>query len=833
MARLASLIGVLALISVAGGIVQADEAPASFQPRLPAFVEAHCLECHGPDVQRAGFRLDTLRPEFGDARTAETWAKVHDKLRAGEMPPKKRERPPQEEVTALTRWLDQELRQASLKRQQTEGRVVIRRLNATEYENTVSDLVGMPLRLKELLPEENSAGGFDNVSTALEMSATHLLRYQEAAEAAIRAVVPVHPPIPVRDRRKGSDMPRYGPNFRETLGRSCRLDGDALIIYSRLPRYGLCATAPVRGPGRYRVRLLASAVGADQKPVSAAFLVLDSSSRDDPTVWDCRDIPPGPPQVIEVEIDLKPRQAFVVNLLTRWDIRAFKRPIEEYTGPGIRVEWLEIEGPIDPWPPAAYRRMFGEAPLKPRSVVQAEAEGRQPPRIGADRPEQAWYNDPLVPTSARPKEDAERLIRAFLPRAFRRPVPEEVQRSYVQQVHERLDRKDSFFDAMLYGYKAILSSPYFLLFVEPGPDAQPASTMRLDDYALANRLSYFLWSTLPDDELLAVAGRGELRRPEVLRQQVERLLNDPKARRFTKNFTGQWLDLRQINATIPDPQLYGDFDGLLLWSMPQETELFFEEILRHDRSLLEFVDSDWSIINGRLAQLYGIPGVEGTAFRKVKLPPGSHRGGVMTQASILKVTADGTRTSPVLRGKWVLERIIGKPPAPPPPDIPALEPDIRGATTIRQQLDKHRSIPSCASCHNHIDPPGFALETFDPIGNWRDFYRASVRTPGGQIQLPNYTGRPIFRGPDVEKGGQTADGRTFRDIDDYKKLLLEDPDQLARNLVAKLLVYATGAELHYADREVVEQIVANLRGKNYGFRSLIHEIVQSRPFLNK
>jgi hypothetical protein len=270
----------------------------------------------------------------------------------------------------------------------------------------------------------------------------------------------------------------------------------------------------------------------------------------------------------------------------------------------------------------------------------------------------------------------------------------------------------------------------------------------------------------------------------------------------------------------------------LLWSMPRESHLVFEEILKHDRSLLEFVAADWSMLNARLATHYGIPGVQGNDFRKVALPEGSHRGGVLTQAAVLKVTADGTRTSPVLRGKWVLEKIIGQPPAPPPPDVPAIEPDIRGATTIRQQLNRHRAIASCASCHKQIDPPGFALEAFDPIGSYRDFYR-STSGDRKSILPVSFRGRPIYRGPNVEQGGETHDGQTFKNIDEYKQLLLQDKDQLARNLTEKLLVYATGGEIQFADREVVEQIIAVIREKNYGFRTLIHEIVQSRVFLNK
>jgi hypothetical protein len=475
--------------------------------------------------------------------------------------------------------------------------------------------------------------------------------------------------------------------------------------------------------------------------------------------------------------------------------------------------------------------------LKARSVAKAENDGTKPPKINDQRPEQQWYGDPLVPVSTNPRQDAERLIRDFLPRAFRRPVSEELQKHYVAQVLGKLDGKYSFFDAMTYGYKLILSSPEFLFLMDSPASSVNAqgdlASPKLDDYSLAERLSYFLWSSAPDAELLGAAARGELSKPAILHAQVERMLNSPRAHRFTENFAGQWLELRKINATIPDPQLYGDFDYLLLWSMPRETELFFEEVVRNDLSLLDFVDSDWTILNERLATLYGIPGVEGNDFRKVKLPAGCHRGGVMTQASVLKVTADGTRTSPVLRGKWILERIIGKPPNPPPPDVPTIEPDIRGATTIRQQLDKHRNTPACATCHIHIDPPGFALETYDPIGNWRDFYRVTTRGKSKPIDIHAYNSRPVYRGPDVEKGDQTPEGRKFKDIDEYKKILLEDKDQLARNLTQKLLVYSTGGEIQFADREEVERIVADLRTKNYGFRTLVHEITQSRVFLNK
>ncbi|MBL9184549.1 MAG: DUF1592 domain-containing protein [Verrucomicrobiaceae bacterium] len=803
----------------------------AFEPKVRPLIDAHCIECHGEDVQKGKLRLD------GEV-SMKTWIKVHDRVAAGEMPPKKSEQPPQALRDESLKVLRESLHAASLEQQRTQGRVPIRRLNGTEYENTVREFVGTRVKLKDLLPTDNSAGGFDNVSAVLDLSSTHLLLYQEAAEKAVSSVIPVHPHLPVKERRTGREISEKGSNFQQTLTRSCMLKGDALIVYSKLPRYGLVCTPGVQGAGRYKVRMSAAAVGAANVPVPVSYCTIDRG-REPPVVRDVVDFPPGAPRVIETEIDLEAGEAFVLQLQLNWDIRATKKPIEEHTGPGFLIEWLEIEGPIDPFPSQAYRTLFGDAELMPKSAAKAKAEGRKPQDWSKRTNIYQWLNDSLEPVSATPKEDGDKLLRAFIPRAFRRPVDEDTLKHYIGKVHAKLDAGESFVNAMTYGYKSVLTSPPFLFFSEtPG---------ELDRLALANRLAYFLTSLPPDAELLA----ADVTKPDVLRNQTERLLKSPRARGFTENFTGQWLELRKIDATIPDPNLYGDFDGTLLWSMPEETRRFFDDVLQNDRSVLEFVDSAWTLVNRRLAEHYGIteafnsakpqlsttPSLQSSVpqseFRRVNLPAGSHRGGVMTQGSVLKVTADGTTTSPVLRGKWVLEHIIGKATPPPPPDVPAIEPDIRGATTIRQQLDKHRNIAACNSCHQHIDPPGFALESFDPIGGYRDFYRASARTQAGIVQLPGYTGRAFYRGPDVEKGGITHDGKTFTTIEDYKLLLLADPDQIARNLAEKLLTYATGAEPQFADREVIEQIVAQVKTKNYGFRTLVHEIVQSRPFKHK
>lgn len=806
-------------------VLPAQILSAQVPPSVKKLLGEYCLDCHSGDAQQGGLRkLDSVPEALDSLDSEKVWSKVIDKLSSGQMPPANSPQPPPDLRQSANRELHEALKRASLTRQQRDGRGSLRRMNGTEYENTQHTLLHISTPLKELLPEDSTTAGFDNVSSGLDLSATHFLRYQQAAQKAVVACVPVHPPIPFSDKRSGRNMTEKGPNFREGLSRTCRLEDDALIFYTKLPRYGLCATAAVPAAGRYRIEMKAAAVGAEARPIAVGLMKVMQSGREGPVLYDVRDIPHGEPQTIEFECDLAARQAFVVNLLTTWDIRRFKKPIEEYTGPGLKVEWLSIEGPIDTFPSPAYAQLFDDLPLAARSVAEAKLKGSREPNVSNRKIPQHWEADPLVPTSTAPHEDAQRLLARFVPRAFRRPVTDQELARYVAAAHTKLDEGFLFYDAMEYAYQLVLSSPDFLMFLTA------SSESRLDDYALASRLSYFLWSQPPDQPLLELAAAGQLHQPDQLRAQVERMLAAPAAQQFIKNFTGQWLDLRRIDFTIPDPVLYSDFDQLLLWSMPRESEAFFAEVLKEDMSLLDFVHSDWSMLNERLAQLYGVPNVSGSHLRKVSLPASARRGGVLTQASVLKVTADGTRTSPVLRGAWVLDRLLGQPPAPPPPNIPPIEPDIRGATTIRQQLDLHRDRPACATCHNHIDPPGFALECFDPIGNYREFYRVTARTPKGQVELPYGSGRPVYRGPDVEQGGQTAAGKKFNDISEFKQLLLEDKDQLARNLSQRLLIYATGAEIQYADREVVEQLVTEIRSKNYGLRSLVHAVVQSRPF---
>jgi hypothetical protein len=809
---------------------------------VSAFIQHHCVECHGPDVQKAKLRLDTLKPDFAERNSADVWTRMLDKVSAGQMPPASEERPKPEDIKTVTQYLGQKLHDASLSKQNQLGRVLMRRMNRTEYENSLRDLlgdVGAPantIDVSGLLPEDSSAAGFDNVGAALNLSSAHFLRYQEAAEKALATVMPVRPAKYYKEHRTAADIVKTVPGFKDFLGKWLLMREDSMLMFARAPAW----TSIVRGPtdlqpGTYRYRVSASAVNSNGKPLPLAFLRISEVHYNDGVAEACYDVQPDKPTLITHDFIVRPKERLQVfgwlqPIENDFVAKTKKENIvlENCKEPAIAVQWVEIEGPIDAAPRGGYRNLFGDLPTKPVSVVAAENEHKPLPKINEKRKDEEWRLDPLIPVSADPKADSEKLLRGFLPLAFRRPVDDATIQHYKKFALERMETGYAFGDAMLATYRSALCSTYFLLL-----DEKPGA---LDGYALASRLSYFVWRSMPDAELMALAANGKLLQADVLHAQLERMLNDNKAQRFISDFVGQWLDMRKIDATVPDLGMYPEHDNYLLWSMPLETEAFFTEVLKKDLPVTQFIDSDWTFVNERLAFHYGFKDVAGSQMRRVTLPPDSHRGGVLTQASILKVTADGTRTSPVLRGKWVLDKIVGKPPSPPPPDVPSIDPDIRGATTIRQQLDKHRNTAACASCHKYIDPPGFALESFDVIGGWREFYRtmkSNGKNPKLSVPGGHNTGYNVFRGLDVEKGDKTPDGRVFKDIDDYKKILLEDKDQLIRNVVQKLMVFSTGGEIQFADREVVEQIIAKERASGGGLRSIIHDIVGSRMFLNK
>jgi hypothetical protein len=516
----------------------------------------------------------------------------------------------------------------------------------------------------------------------------------------------------------------------------------------------------------------------------------------------------GPSATIgEMEVELLKGETIMPDAARFFRSRppSWHNPLATKEGqPGVCFRWLEVTGPIiETWPTAGRKLVFGGLPVKEDAKGKVQA------------------------VSDTPKEDAARLVRAFVKRAMRRPAQEQDLQPYVSLAQSALDSGASFTEALIAAYSAVLCSPQFVT-LEQRPGA-------LDDYALAERLSYFLWNSEPDSTLRSLAEQKTLHKPDVLAAQTDRMLADARSSRFVEAFLDYWLDLRKTDNTSPDADLYPDYylDDFLAESSVDETRAFFTELVKRNLPARNLVDSEFVTINGRLAHLYGIPGVEGAAIRRVQLPKDSPRGGLLTQASVLKVTANGTTTSPVLRGVWINERILGNEIPPPPPNLPAVEPDTRGATTIREQLDKHRTQASCRSCHAIIDPPGFALESFDVFGGWRDRYRGLG--DGEKVAGFGKNGQPFafHAAKPVDSSGVLPDGRKFQDVRDLKSLLLQDERKIARNLVRQLVTYSTGAPVRFGDRSAVEAILDRAKPNRYGVESIIHGIIQSEIFRNK
>lgn len=443
-----------------------------------------------------------------------------------------------------------------------------------------------------------------------------------------------------------------------------------------------------------------------------------------------------------------------------------------YQGPKIRVFEIDLEGPFyDSWPSPGYRALFGNY-------------------------------EPTI-------QNARTILQRFADTAFRRPVASEKLDILQDLVLSKHRGGASALKALKIGFRAILCSPDFLYLREPEG--------RLDDYALASRLSYFLWSTQPDSELIRLAAAGRLSNPEILEEQTRRMLLDKRARAFTEHFTARWLELYKIGTMPPSDKEFKSYyvDGLE-HSMKKETRHFFTHLLKNNLPLSHFLDSEYTFVDGGLARLYGMEGIHGPDFQMVSLKSNPHRGGLLGQASILTASANGIDTSPVIRGIWVLENILGTPPSPPPPDVEPLEPDIRGATTIRDQLDKHRKVETCYECHRKIDPLGFALENYDPIGGWRDYYPRGSKT-----------------GPLIDNSGQLPNGTQFQNVNELKKVLSERIDQFTRCLTEKLLAYSMGRTLEFTDRPEVDAIVEDIQEQGLGMRDLVLRVVQSEAFLTK
>ncbi|MEM7145633.1 MAG: DUF1592 domain-containing protein, partial [Verrucomicrobiota bacterium] len=753
--------------------------PADWVRSLDPFFNNHCYDCHDDVVAKGDLDLFNLSTDLSDAETLRRWVRVFDRVKKGEMPPKDKARPEAAAKGEFLAFLESPL----VAGHQSQREVVLRRLNRAEYENTINDLFGIDLRLKDTFPADAKKHGFDNNGEGLTLSSELIQLYLNAANQAFdRAIGPSAAP-------KGT---KIGGPIRDYIhdnmyDRWFKLMGDerGTIIYSS--EFGAGSQMnllKIPEAGTYRWRFHVKAFQSEE-PVMMQVQTGVLTRQGDKRFVGFFEIPPEGRVVEFTDYMLPGESVYPRPFGTLKNISGFLGPnqgrdrgltIQDYDGAGLLVERFEVEGPIDEWPPPSRAQLLGDVSLEESGGV----------------------------------EDASEILTRFLPRAFRRPVTDAEIDSYVEQVAQLMDSGRSFEESLRWAITAILCSSDFLFLEEPA--GEPGGT--IGDFALANRLSYFLWSSMPDEELFELAAAGELGKAEVLRAQTERLLSSDKSRAFTENFAHQWLHLREIDATSPDTTLFPEFDNYLKHSMVRESEEVFERVLAENRSIRSFVDSDWVVINERLAKHYEIPGIEGEAFREVSLPGDSPRGGVMTQGSVLKITANGANTSPVERGVWILENILGIHPPPPPPSIPAVVPDVTGAKTLRQLLAAHRNEERCQSCHELIDPPGFALESFDPVGAWRTEYAFQ----GTKRMLP------------VDATGVTDKGQPFRDIHDYKEIMLGEIDQVTYGLAEKLLTFGTGRAMGFSDRKEIHALVADAAATDYGFRDLVHATIQSSIF---
>ena len=858
------------------------------------FLQKHCLECHDSETKKGGLDLTELKLDPANPTNFSKWVLIHDRVADGEMPPKKRARPDAAELENFSATISARLVAVEQARTAGEGRATQRRLNRYEYENALRDLLHAPwLQVRDSLPEDGERYRFNKVGEALDVSHVQMARYLSAADYALRQVMAPYAEQPkakieryyARDQRsftgpmkftvfntapERATFPVLGfegqPDVR--AGKAPVTVGSSNPELRELEGVGVVASAyePIepkfnrfRAPvaGHYKIRINAYSVWVGPGESNKWFIPnLDNVSRgrrpEPMTIYSETpprllrwlgkfDVTPEPtPHELDVWLlageMIRPDAGRLFR--SRPGASRWQNPLAEKDGqPAVVFRWLEVEGPIyDEWPPAGHKLLFGELPMVTRKVerrLQSTAL-TETNRFGDRR----FVGPPgvdILPNNS--KRDAERLLRQFMAHAYLRPVEDGDVKRFLDVIESARNKGSSFTESMLAGYTAVLCSPGFICLTERPTmlSGGEAGRALLDDFAIAARLSYFLWNSPPDDELRKLALRGELHQPDILRAQTDRLLNDPKSRRFVDAFLDYWLDLRKIVATAPDQELYPDYylDDLLTESALEETQLFFAELLRSDLPARNLIASDFAMLNECLAAHYRLPSVDGVALRRVALPKDCPRGGLMTMASVLKVTANGTTTSPVLRGAWIMERILGKPPPPPPGNVAAIDPDTRGAVTIRQQLEKHRAQPSCAACHAKIDPAGFALENFDVMGGWRGRYRALGNGTPEKGLGKNGQKFAFHAAQPVDATAELPDGRKFHDIVELKQLLLQDDKQVARNLLRQFAIYATGARVRFADREQVEEALQRASSSHWGVRSLVHELVQSELFLNK
>ena len=763
-------------------------------------IQQYCVTCHNQRLKTGGLSLDTLDIANVQAN-AETWESVVRKLRVGAMPPHGVRRPDQKTTDSLIAWLEGELDRTSSR---SPGRPVLRRLNRAEYANAIRDLLGLDVDVTALLPPDVSAFGFDNVADA-QGSSPALLQAYLAAARKISAIAVGDPRI-----NTGSDT--Y--SVRQDLSQDVHLEGLPLgTVGGMRARH----TFPVDGEYEFQVRLYRTNLSAirgledphdleltlDEEPILRAsvggekdLIALQTNPTEASDTLEAtrlrvrRAVKAGQRDVAAAFLDATP-PLFETNRLQRF-IRDFSNPFDAEGAP--HVQSITIQGPFG-------TKTVG-APPSPRVFIC------RPPSPGgsAGQTRRGGSSDP-------PSEDAcaRRILSSLATQAYRHPISDAELNDLVSY-YSQAKGSGTFQDGIQFGLRRILASPSFVFRAEAEPSSiAPGAPYRITEFELATRLSFFFWSSLPDEPLTRAAREGRLKNSDVLAAQVRRMLADARASAFVSNFAGQWLHLRNLKGKVPNSELFPDFDDNLRQAFQREAELFFESIIREDRSVLDLMNADYTFVNERLARHYGIANVFGSDFRRVSLADDARRG-ILGKGAILLVTSHATTTSPVLRGKWVLENLMGAPPPPPPADLDtALKIDPPGSApkTMREQMERHRTNPMCANCHRVMDPIGFALENFDLVGAWR------TKDAGGLA---------------LNTADELTDGTKVDGVVSLRQALVRRPDVFVQTLTEKMMVYALGRGLTYEDMPEVRKVVRTASQKGYRFSALIQGIVESVPF---
>jgi cytochrome c5 len=743
------------VLPVAGALHAADTAPADFDATVKPVLSKTCTLCHNDRLSSGGLNIKAFLAPDSVSAYRDGWEAILQKLRAGEMPPKGIPRPPEAQVEALVHYVEGEFEKADRNAKPDPGHVTARRLNRSEYSNTIRDLLAVDFQAVRDFPTDDSGYGFDNIADVLTISPVLMEKYMDAAETIASRAMGADPlpkkPLEAQYHSKDKTIRRVDLSTIEVSHR-VEWDGDYIV------RFGM--------PGER---------AEDAKPVTLGFWIDGVLQKTLP-------------------VETKPSKLVYFDPYSEAEVRMYL-PSGDHV---FRAGFIDDDFVKTLTEKEAYSNK------KNKFLNSMVFVGPFPTDV-----ERASRKKILICDPKSGQACVQKIVSNLARRAYRRPVTPAEGASLMKFVALARSRGGSTEQGIQLAIQAMLVTPQFLFRIEHDPNpTDPLDVHRISDIELSSRLSYFLWSSMPDDQLMALAEAGTLHDPTVLDAQVKRMMADRRASAFASNFAGQWLEIRNLDVMKPDPDKFPEWGPELRDAMKTETRMFFEYVLREDRPLSDFIDAKYTFLNARLAKFYGIKDVTGSDFRRVDLTTGE-RGGLLSQASVLTVSSYPTRTSVVLRGKYVLNNILGSEIPPPPPDVPALDESAVGTLmSLRQQMEKHRADPMCSTCHNKMDPLGFGLENYNAIGKWR--------TEDGKFP--------------VDSSGTLPNGKSFQTPDQMRALLMAALPQFSRCLTEKMLTYALGRGLHPYDRRTVDGINRDMAASGYHFQSLIFEIVHSAPF---